>query len=178
MGVITLIGYRGSGKSSVAEPLAARLDWDWMDADTELERRIGCSIRQLFETDGEARFRELEREVLVDLVQRDKLIIAAGGGAVLNADTRADFLASGPVVWLKAPADVLADRINRDPITGEQRPTLTDSGGSNQIREHLAQRELLYAESATLTVDTADKTIDSIVSEIVSLVSSSLENGG
>ncbi len=175
MGVITLIGYRGSGKSSVARPLADRLGWTWLDADTELESRVGCSIRELFETDGETRFREVEREVCADLSHRDKLVIAAGGGAVLSADTRADFKANGPVVWLKASAEVLEDRINRDPTTGERRPTLTDSGGSQQIREHLAQRELLYAESATITVDTADKSIDSIVDEIVSQISSHLE---
>ena len=167
MHVITLIGYRGSGKSSVAAPLADRLNWNWIDADAELERRAARSIRDIFQTDGEAHFRKLERDVLVDLVDQDRLVIAAGGGAVLNEQTRADFRRNGPVVWLKADVTVLEDRINRDPTTGERRPALTDSGGSRQIREHLANREPLYAKAATLTVDTDGKSIDDIVSEIV-----------
>lgn len=167
MSVITLIGYRGSGKSSVAAPLADRLNWDWVDADAELERRAARSIRDIFQTDGEAHFRQLERDVLVDLVARDRLVIAAGGGAVLNERTQVDFRRRGPVVWLKADVAVLEERIQRDPTTGERRPQLSDSGGSHELRQHWANREPIYAKTATLTVETGGKSIDDIVSEIV-----------
>ena len=80
--VITLIGYRGTGKSTLASPLAQRLGWDWIDADVELERRAGRSIQSIFATDGEPEFRRLERELLAELLLRDRLVIAAGGGAV------------------------------------------------------------------------------------------------
>ena len=76
-GVAALTGSIGSGKSTVAAPLAARLGWGWIDADTEIEQRAGCSIRDIFRDEGESRFRELEREVLADLLNRDRLVIAA-----------------------------------------------------------------------------------------------------
>ena len=88
MTVMTLIGYRGSGKSSVAAPLAERHGFNWLDADDEIERVAGKSIAQIFADEGESHFRQIEREVMQNLLQRDKLIIAAGGGAILNAETR------------------------------------------------------------------------------------------
>ena len=91
--LVSLIGYRGTGKSSVAPRLAARLGWTWIDADTELEHRAGCSIKQVFAAEGEAGFRQRERDVLQELLQRDKLVLAAGGGAILNADTRRELRA-------------------------------------------------------------------------------------
>ena len=100
--ILTLIGTRGTGKSTVAPLLAERLGWDWIDADVELERRAGRSIREIFASDGEPVFRALERQNLLELLQRDRLVLAAGGGAILNADTRRDFRAAGPVVWLQA----------------------------------------------------------------------------
>ncbi|MCA9014200.1 MAG: AAA family ATPase, partial [Planctomycetaceae bacterium] len=98
MPVITLIGYRGSGKSSVAEPLAERLGFSWIDADDEIERVAGKSIATIFAEEGEPRFRQVEREVMQDLLGRDKLIIAAGGGAILNAETRREMREAGPVI--------------------------------------------------------------------------------
>src|SRR5512144_1080339 len=100
--IITLIGTRGTGKSTIAPLLAARLGWEWIDADIELERRAGKSIREIFATEGEPAFRTLERQTLVDLLKRDRLVIAAGGGAILNPDTRRDVQSAGPVVWLQA----------------------------------------------------------------------------
>ena len=99
---ITLVGYRGTGKSTLAIPLAKRLGWTAVDADAELERRAGRTIRQIFDTDGEPEFRRLERETLVDLLGQQNLVIAAGGGAILNPETRSDIQSSGPVIWLKA----------------------------------------------------------------------------
>src|SRR5262245_56262912 len=109
--VVTLIGYRGCGKSTVAPELAARLGCAWIDADVELERGAGRTIREIFATDGEAAFRELEHEVLTELVLRANLIVAAGGGAILREDNTRAMRTAGPVVWLSAPVDVLCDRI-------------------------------------------------------------------
>ena len=150
--VITLIGYRGSGKSTVAKPLAERLGWDWVDADAELERRAGRTIREIFATDGESEFRRLERNLLVELFGRDRIALAAGGGAVLNRDTRSDMQHAGPVVWLTAPVDVLERRINADSTTAERRPGLTAEGGRAEIEQLIAQREPFYRECASLTI--------------------------
>src|SRR5258707_9539355 len=108
--LITLIGYRGTGKSTLAPRLASKLNFDWVDADVELENSTGRSIREIFATDGEAEFRRLERELIVQLLKRDRLIIAAGGGAILNEATRSDLHNAGPVVWLQASVETIARR--------------------------------------------------------------------
>ncbi len=152
--IITLIGYRGTGKSTLAYPLAERLGWSAVDADDELERRTGKTIRDIFAADGEPGFRRIEREVLVDLLQRDRLVLAAGGGAILDENTRAAFRQAGPVVWLRATARTIAERLAGDTTTAERRPNLTTAGGLHEIEELLEFREPLYRECASLTVDT------------------------
>jgi shikimate kinase len=165
--IVTLIGYRGTGKTTLAPRLAARWGWDWVDADVELERRTGRTIRDIFARDGEPEFRRLERQTLVDLLQRDRLVLAAGGGAVLNADTRRDLQAAGPVVWLQACAETIARRLAGDDSTAERRPNLTAAGGLDEIRTLLAQREPLYRNTATLMVATDGRTMDELADEIV-----------
>ncbi len=152
--IITLIGYRATGKSTVAKPLAARLGWTAIDADEEIERRAGRSIRDIFATDGEPEFRRLERETLADLLKRDRLVIAAGGGAILNVQTRADFGASGPVVWLQASVETIEQRLFGDPTTTDRRPNLTASGGRQEIEQLLKVRDPYYRETASLIVAT------------------------
>jgi shikimate kinase len=164
--VITLIGYRGSGKSSVAAPLARQLGWDWVDADVEIERRAGRTIREIFAADGELRFRQLEREIIAELAARDRLVIAAGGGAVLNADNRRDLRAAGPVVWLQADPERLSERIAGDATTSERRPKLTAQGGTDEIRQVLAERAPLYRQCATVTVNTDALGVDEVVAAV------------
>jgi shikimate kinase len=151
--VITLIGYRGSGKSTLAAPLATLLDCDWVDADVEIERRAGKSIREIFEADGEPAFRQWEREILAELLNQTDLIIAAGGGAILNAETRAKMRAAGLVVWLRASLETLTKRIHSDPTTTDRRPNLTSTGGPAEIDAVLAFREPLYLECAHRVLD-------------------------
>ncbi|MBM3970698.1 MAG: shikimate kinase [Planctomycetes bacterium] len=151
--VITLIGYRGTGKSTLAAPLAERLDWEWLDADIELERRAGRSIQSIFATDGEPEFRRLERELLSELLKRDRLVIAAGGGAILDEATRVDMKSAGPVIWLQASVDTIERRLATDPTTGQRRPNLTSSGGRAEIERLLTIRQPLYRECATITLE-------------------------
>lgn len=177
--ILTLIGPRGTGKSTVAPRLAARLGWDWADADAELERQAGRTIREIFESDGELAFRDLERRVLIELLQRDQLVLAAGGGAILNADTRRDVHAAGPVVWLQAKPETTAARLAGDPVTAAQRPNLTAAGGIDEIREILRRREPFYRETATIAVATDDRSVDDIAEEILNrLPQLSARSGG
>lgn len=164
--IVTLIGTRGTGKTTVAPLLAAKLGWDWIDADVELERTAGRTICEIFATDGEPTFRQLERENLIRLLQRDRLVLAAGGGAILNAETRRDFRAAGPVVWLQAKPETSAARVMADPATAVRRPNLTSTGGVEEFRTILQQREPLYRETATLSVVTDDRTAEDILTEI------------
>jgi shikimate kinase len=171
--VVTLIGYRGSGKSAVARELAGRLGWDWIDADAEIERAAGQTIREIFAAEGEAGFRRRERETLAGLLQRDRLVVAAGGGAILNSETRRDMKAAGPVVWLQASVPVLAKRIAADPTTAERRPSLA-GGGTEEIARLLAKREPLYRGCATHTVFTDNLGVAEIAERIAIAVGEAL----
>lgn len=166
--VITLIGYRGTGKSSVAAALAARLGWTSVDADDEIEALAGKAIQDIFAEDGEGRFRRLERETIHRLLtSRDRLVLAAGGGAILDEQTRRDMPQAGPVVWLTAPVETIFERIAGDATTASRRPNLTPQGGRAEIEQMLAHREPLYRQTAGLIVDTNGRTIEQIVEEIL-----------
>jgi shikimate kinase len=164
---IYLIGYRGSGKSTVARELASRLGFDFIDADDEIERRAGKSIAAIFADDGEPAFRELESEVVVDLCRLKRHVVALGGGAVLNEANRTAFRLAGLVIWLSATVETLAERMGADESTPSRRPNLTTSGGMAEIATVLAAREPIYRACAALEVDTEGKTPSAIVAEIM-----------
>jgi shikimate kinase len=164
---ITLVGYRGTGKSTIAAALAARLGWTGVDADAEIESRAGRSIREIFDAEGEAGFRRQERSVLAELLRRDRLVVASGGGAVLDADTRRDMIAAGPVVWLTASLETLLARLAGDATTSSRRPALTAHDVRTEMATLLSLREPHYREVATLTVATDGRTPDEIVAGIL-----------
>jgi shikimate kinase len=164
---IALIGYRGTGKSSVAPLLARRLNWDWVDADVEVELQEGKSIAAIFADDGEHCFRLLEARVVAELCSRERCVLALGGGAVLRDTNRIHLQKCQTVVWLQASVDVLAERIYGDPTTAARRPNLTNHGGRNEIEAILAAREPFYRGCATIKVDTENKRPSEIADEII-----------
>ncbi len=164
--IITLIGYRGSGKSSVAPRLARRLGWEWSDSDLVIEERAGATIKDIFLHEGEAGFRKRESEVLADLLQRSRLVIASGGGAILAESNRRLMAAAGPVVWLQASVEVLSRRLGGDRNSRQRRPSLTGKPISQEVSEVLAVREPLYRECATLVVDAGAERPDQIARRI------------
>jgi shikimate kinase len=168
---IALIGYRGTGKSEVARQLALRLGWDWVDADVEVELKAGKSIAAIFADDGETVFRNLEAEVLAELVERDRTILALGGGVILRATNRALLKHIGKVVWLTAEPETIARRLAADTSTASRRPNLTASGGLDEIRRVLAQRLPLYRESGDFQVDTENKSPADVAAEIQAMIS-------
>jgi len=176
--IITLIGYRGSGKSRVAEALAERLGWECIDADTEIERRAGQSIRDIFATQGEPEFRRQERAVMIDVQQRDRIVVAAGGGAILDETTRRELPACGPVVWLRARPETLRHRITSDPTTSQRRPKLTGHDAQREIEHLLAERTPLYRECATFVIDTDATGVDDIVETILAKLPARLQVDG
>jgi shikimate kinase len=163
---IYLIGYRGSGKSTVARHLATMLWWNWLDADPHLEQRAGRTIREIFATDGEAAFRDLESKIVQELTGYSQLVVALGGGAVLREENRKLLKSSGRCVWLKASPELLWSRIESDPTTSERRPNLTSHGGVEEVRRLLAERTPLYEECASLTVETDGRAPLAIASTI------------
>jgi shikimate kinase len=150
---LLLIGYRGTGKSAVAQHLALALAYDWVDADVELELRAGRSIAAIFADSGEAAFRDLESAELAELVRRKRTVIALGGGVVLRDENRALLRCGGKVVWLTADPETIHDRLAEDPVSSARRPPLTSAGGLEEIRQLLAVRTPLYRECAELVVD-------------------------
>lgn len=165
--VITLIGYRASGKSSLAPMVAKKLGWSWIDSDRKIERVAGRSIPEIFAADGEAGFRELESQVLADLLQQPQLVIASGGGSVLSADNRQLMKAAGPVVWLHVSAGILINRLNRDRKTGSVRPSLTGRPIDEEVGEVLRQREPLYRDAASLIIHTDGESRGTLARRIV-----------
>ncbi len=143
---IVLIGYRGTGKTTVAQVVASRLGCDWIDSDAEIERHAGKSIAAIFETAGESGFRELESQRLAELTQRKRLVLAVGGGAVLRKSNRDRLKSFGHVVWLTAdPATILA-RISGDATSAARRPNLTNVGGLTEAKKVAALAEAHYID--------------------------------
>ncbi|MFH5804754.1 shikimate kinase [Alienimonas sp. DA493] len=147
--VISLVGARGCGKSTIGRRLAERLDRRFADADAEIARVAGKSIPEIFALHGEPAFRLLEAEVISALLDRTSIVLATGGGAVLQKETRERLAAAGPVVLLEADAATLHARTAGDP----NRPPLTELPAEEEMAAVLAAREPLYREVATVTVD-------------------------
>lgn len=162
-----LIGYRGSGKTTVAAELARRLGWLWIDADALLEQQAGKTIKEIFDQVGEAAFRDLESSVVNELAKLDRHIIALGGGAILREQNRQALAGRGKFVWLQASPEVLGSRIAGDATTQARRPNLTASGGVDEIRRLLVERTPLYAACADLKVDAQRGSPDQIASQII-----------
>lgn len=165
--VITLIGYRGCGKSSVAPLLATSLGWDYVDSDSFIEQAAGCSIRQIFETEGEAGFRVRETEALRSLLCGQNLVVAAGGGAVLSEVNRNMMQDAGPVVWMQASNETLAGRISGDASTVQRRPSLTGQSVTDEVAAVMEVRRPVYQAAATLVVDADNQSPQDISREII-----------
>jgi shikimate kinase len=165
--LIFLIGYRGTGKSTLARLLADRLGWTCVDADERLEAGAGRSIRQIFAEEGEAGFRAREAGLFTELCSYREHVIATGGGVVLSPFNRERLQARGWVVWLTADARTIHERLQADQASAERRPPLT-VGGLAEIEQLLQAREALYQECADLIVATDGRSPEVIAQEILS----------
>ena len=168
---VILIGYRGTGKSVVAQQVALRLGWECWDSDREVERHHGRSIVQIFQDMGEFGFRDLETQMLSWLCHKnDNIILATGGGAILRTENRQLLSKSGTVVWLVACSETIFQRITSDLQTVRDRPHLTNMSRLNEIEQLLSERAPFYEQCADFKVDTEDKTIVEVAQEIVTHV--------
>jgi shikimate kinase len=164
---IILIGYRATGKTTLARLLADRLGWNWIDADVEIEHRSGKSIARIFAEDGEPVFRDLEAQVIADLCRRDCWIVAAGGGAPLRPESRRAMRESGHVIWLTAAPETIHARMSGDATTAARRPSLTNRGALEEIVHLLQKREPVYRETAHHQIDTEGKSPETLAAEIL-----------
>jgi len=148
---IVLVGFMGTGKTTVGKLLAEQTGMPLVDMDTQIEKRAGKTINEIFAQDGEPHFRALEREMAQELASKNGQIISTGGGIVLNPDNIADFEKTGLVVCLLADADTVLDRVRHD----SSRPLLADDKES-KIVELLQSRKHLY-ESIPHKIDTSGR---------------------
>jgi shikimate kinase len=175
---IILIGYRATGKTTLARLLADKLGWQWIDADVEIERRAGKSITRIFAEDGEPVFRDLEAQVIANLCRRDQWVLAAGGGAPLRPESRRAMRESGQVVWLFARPETIHARMSGDATTAGRRPSLTDRGAMEEIVHLLQKREPAYREAAHHQVDTEGKQPEDLACEILEALHLATASGG
>ena len=159
---IVLVGMMGAGKSSVGRKLGGRLGLAFVDADTKIEEAAGMSIPDIFETRGEAEFRSGEARVIARLLEGGPQVLATGGGAYMNADTRALIRAKAVSVWLKADFEVLMKRIKRR----TDRPMLKTADPAATLRQLMDVRYPVYAE-ADITVESREVLHEVIVEEIL-----------
>ncbi|MGC8741597.1 MAG: (d)CMP kinase [Candidatus Sumerlaeaceae bacterium] len=160
---VVLIGMMGSGKTSIGRDLAKKTGMEFIDLDELIERRANMTIPAIFQTRGEAYFRQLESEVLEEIMSARHSVIATGGGVILSAENRQRLRELGLVVWLDAPAEVLLERIGDDP----NRPLLSRSQPLKKLTQLLHERRDLYAETSDIHLDTTDHTTDEIVERII-----------
>lgn len=166
---VYLIGYRGSGKTTVGKLLAARLGKPSVDCDELIEQAAGATIREIFAAEGEAGFRDREQAAIEQLALRadaEPMVVSLGGGAVLREANRTAICRSGCRIWLTAPPQTLAARIGGDQTTAARRPALSALSDYDEIVQLLAQREPLYAAVAQKTFNTDGLSAEAICDDI------------
>jgi len=166
---IVLIGLMGAGKTAVGRRLANRLDLPFIDADTEIEVAAGASVSEIFAEHGESYFRQGERKVIARLLEGGPQVLATGGGAYMNAETRANIQARGLSVWLKAELKVLLKRVGRR----DSRPLLTAGNPEKVMKKLMEERYPIY-EEADVTVESRDVPHEMIVGAVIDALAAKL----
>lgn len=166
---VVLVGYRGTGKSSIGAALSRALGWSIVSTDALVVERLGCPIAEFVAARGWPRFRAIEREVVIEAAERDRVVIDTGGGAVLDPASREALAAHGFVVWLRASPTAIAERIAGDGGRPALRPGET---ATSEIEAVLAEREPVYRAIADCEIFTDLQPIGAAVDAIRALLAS------
>ena len=167
---LVLIGYRAAGKTTVGSRLSASLGRVFIDTDDLIEERQGTQIGEIVRFHGWDYFRAIEKKIVSNVSTHDNLVIAAGGGAVLEAENVNALKRNGFIVWLKADAEVLYHRMANDLGTITRRPSLTGIGPLEEIKEVLALREGIYQKASEAQVDTSTLHVEGVVKAVLSML--------
>ncbi len=159
---LVLVGLMGAGKSCVGRKLGARIGRPFIDADSEIEEAAGCTINEIFERFGEPAFREGERRVMARLLDGPPAIVAAGGGAFIEDETRALIAAKGISIWLRADLDLLVKR-----TAGRTHRPILNAGEPREVLRKLIDKRYPIYMQADLTVDTLDQPADMTVDQVI-----------
>ena len=160
---LALVGMPGGGKSTVGRHLARSLQARFVDSDTEIERRIGCPIRVFFEREGEASFRDIEQEVVAELISRQSGVIATGGGTVLREATRHALHSQTTVVYLRSTPEELFRRLRHD----MHRPLLQVADPMRKLRDLYAERDPLYRRTSHFIIETGRPSVHTLVNMVL-----------
>jgi shikimate kinase len=166
---VVLVGMMGAGKTSVGRRLASTLSVTFRDADAEIELAAGCTINEIFERFGEPAFRAGERKVIARLLAEPPHVLATGGGAFMDPETRAHIHQAAISVWLKAPVELLLERVMRK----DTRPLLRNTDSRAALERLLREREPVYAQ-ADLTIESDEGPHDSVVRRILAALDDKL----
>jgi shikimate kinase len=164
---LVLIGYRCTGKTSVGKRLAERLGTPFYDTDGLIQSAAGKTIKELVDAEGWDAFRTRERAVIEKLPLSAGAVIAAGGGAIMDAENRKALKEKALCVWLTADVKTICERMRKDGVSNAQRPPLSGDGLEQETAKILEARRPLYQEMADCTIDTSGKEIDVIADEIL-----------
>ncbi|MCU0581387.1 MAG: shikimate kinase [Syntrophales bacterium] len=170
VGNILLVGYRGTGKSTLGKRLADVLEMNFIDMDRIMIKDAGCCISRIVEEHGWPHFRELEKILLLRLAQAKGQVIATGGGVVLDAENRTLLSKMGIVIWLKADPNTILKRLHQDKEGSAQRPPLSDKNLWEETTAALQERTPLYKDVSEVELDTSNLNIAECVDEIVRIV--------
>lgn len=167
-----LIGYRGTGKSSIGKRLAQRLQTPFYDTDDLIEAAAGRSIREIVAAEGWDGFRQIEKKIIRELPVRHKAVVATGGGAVMDEGNAKILKNSGIVIWLQADLKTILQRIDRDSTSGEKRPSLSGEDIRQETAAILEKRTPVYKSLADFTINTETGNIREMVDEICKFLDS------
>jgi len=167
---VVLTGFRASGKSVVGRKLAHSLAYRFLDTDEELAAEMGCGIEEYVRRHGWPAFRELERSLLVRLAGGHRLVIATGGGSVMHGKEWRRLRKNSLVVWLRAEAETIRQRLQDDVRSAAQRPSLTGGDMLAEVDRMLAEREPLYRQGSDVVIDTTGRPPETVVSLIKDLL--------
>jgi shikimate kinase len=162
MSTIILTGFMGTGKTTVGRIIAKRLGYTFVDTDSCIVEREGCSINDIFSGKGESYFREIERDMLACVLRLDDQVISTGGGAVISLENRRQMRCSGVVINLTATPDIILRRLERE----TERPLLQSARNLEMIEKLISERESYYAD-ADIRIDTSGKNVEDVVREIL-----------
>jgi shikimate kinase len=164
---IYLIGYRCTGKTTVGKLLAVHLEWDFIDTDDKIVEVAGQSIKEIVDNQGWETFRKMERGVIKNVGDHRSLVIATGGGVIIDEENVGVMKRTGSVVWLKASAQAIQRRLSKDKTTQAYRPSLTQKGTIEEVRETLKKRAPYYESAMNYSVETDEATVEDVCREIL-----------
>ena len=164
---IVLIGYRCSGKTSVGRIVAKDMDKSFMDTDSIIEDRAGSPIEDIISKGGWQSFREIEKEVIKGISDGENLVIATGGGVVMDKENVRNLKKNGFLVWLKGSLKVLKERMDRDIRSGQGRPSLTGEDPLEEIKKVVDIRDPLYSDACDYAIDTSHLSVEEVAGLII-----------